>query len=76
MDPLDARSGAPFFVLIQEGFPMTPNQSMGGGSQKCAHPGCKCTVDGSKKFCSAQCESLGMKEGAGGKCGCGHPGCT
>ena len=55
---------------------MTPNQSMGGGSQKCAHPGCKCTVDGSKKFCSAQCESLGMKEGAGGKCGCGHPGCT
>ena len=55
---------------------MTPNQSMSGGTQRCAHSGCTCTVEAGKKYCSAQCETLGPRESADGKCGCGHPGCN
>jgi hypothetical protein len=56
-------------------------------TNKCAHPGCSCTVPEGKMYCSDKC-ATGNPRGRtrppqarqdaplpDANCGCGHPGC-
>jgi metallothionein len=42
--------------------------------KKCAHPACRCLVDGDKKYCSQRCEDSGDEVEI--SCDCAHPGCS
>ena len=44
---------------------------------KCAHPACKCSVTGGKRFCSTYCEQHMGQTNDSEKvaCRCGHPDC-
>jgi hypothetical protein len=42
--------------------------------EKCAHPGCDCTVEKGKEYCSDYCESLGKQPSIA--CECEHAGCA
>jgi len=41
---------------------------------KCAHPGCECSVAEGSKYCSPYCESVGSRVSIA--CECGHAGCA
>ena len=43
-------------------------------ADKCKHPGCNCTVEKGKKYCSPYCESVGDRLFKA--CECGHTGCA
>jgi len=43
-------------------------------ADKCAHPGCACTVAKGTKYCSDYCESIGSQPSFA--CGCGHTECA
>ena len=44
---------------------------------KCAHPACKCSVTGGKRYCSTDCEQHMGKTNDSEKvaCRCGHADC-
>ena len=45
--------------------------------ERCQHEGCECKVEGGDAYCSEQCREAAQKgAGTGGKCSCGHSGCT
>ncbi len=42
-------------------------------TDKCAHPGCECTVPKGSEYCSPYCESVGNRPAIA--CNCGHTEC-
>ena len=42
-------------------------------TEKCAHPGCNCSKQAGKKYCSEYCESLAERPSIA--CECGHTQC-
>jgi hypothetical protein len=44
-------------------------------TDKCAHPGCECTVPKGSKYCSPYCERVPINHLPGG-CECGHTECS
>ena len=42
--------------------------------EKCAHPGCECTVPKGSKYCSPYCEGVGNRPAIA--CNCGHTKCA
>src|SRR6266700_2830993 len=42
--------------------------------EKCAHPGCECTVQKGTKYCSEYCESIADRPSIA--CECGHAQCA